>query len=320
MERVVYRNSNIATIISKGRWLRNPANKTEYLDLQNKGFDDNCIAILGNGLVLNNNLRTLVLSGNYLGSATGSIFLSAIISSPSCKLENLHLVWTGMCDEGLSCLGNALTVNKSIRFMDISGNTTITKSGWRGLTNYLRNQQSTLKEIGLNNCGIANDVAGEIISALADNVCLERLVFRDDELSTDKVLSDILPIIFDKASIDRTFCSNHTFHKIDIDLLQTRNDRENYYIHRYLEMNENENKADVARKKILDHHFTRSETDIRAFADMPEAVLPFVIEWIGRDRQDYSLSLMHLFVRGFPTLFDVRDRPCAAGLKRKYME
>jgi hypothetical protein len=302
-------------------WLRNPENKTECLDLQNNRFDDNCIAILGNGLVLNNNLRTLVLSGNYLGSATGSIFLSAIISSPSCKLENLHLFWTGMCDEGLSCLGNALTVNKSITFMDISGNATITNAGWRGLTNYLRHPQSTLKEIGLNNCGITNDVAGEIISALADNVCLERLVLRDDELSTDKVLSDILFVILDKTSIDRTFCSNHTFHKIEIDLFRTSNGgQENFRILHYLSMNEKENKADVARQKILDHHFTRSETDIRAFADMPEAVLPFAIEWIGRDRQDRSLSLMHLFVRGFPTLFDVRDKPCAAGLKRKYME
>jgi hypothetical protein len=307
--------------IALANWLKNSATNIEYLELRNIGIgfdgldDDYRIPILGNGLVLNTSLRTLDFSENNLGSASGSMFLSEIMSSHLCKLENLHLVSTGMRDEGLIGLGNALAGNKSIRFMDISGNATITMAGWRVLTNYLRHPQSTLKEICLKDCGITNDVASEIISALADNSCLERLILHDDALSTDKVLSDILLEIFDTFSIDRTFCSNHTFHKIEI------GDREKppYYIHRYLEMNIKENKADVARQKILDHHFTRDETDINAFADMTEAVLPFVIEWIGRDRQARSLSLMHLFVRGFPTLFDVRDTQCA-GSKRKFME
>ena len=126
--------------IALANWLKNSATNIEYLELRNIGIgfdgldDDYRIPILGNGLVLNTSLRTLDFSENNLGSASGSMFLSEIMSSHLCKLENLHLVSTGMRDEGLIGLGNALAGNKSIRFMDISGNATITMAGWRVLT------------------------------------------------------------------------------------------------------------------------------------------------------------------------------------------
>lgn len=83
-------------------------------------------------------------------------------------------------------------------------------------------------------------------------------------------------------------------------------------------MNENEDKSEVAREKILKQHFSgRSTNSYNVFARMPASVLVYGIEWIGRD--DLGYSLMNDFLRGFPELFDVRggQQRDAVGTKRK---
>jgi hypothetical protein len=74
-------------------------------------------------------------------------------------------------------------------------------------------------------------------------------------------------------------------------------------------MNANEDKAEVARQKIMKQHFpvvVTEEVNMLVFARMPETVMPFAIEWIGRT--DLGLSLMYNVARGLPTLFDTRSR------------
>ena len=79
-------------------------------------------------------------------------------------------------------------------------------------------------------------------------------------------------------------------------------------------MNENENKVEVAREKILNSHFTGEAVDIGVFARMPEALLPHAIEWIGRDRLGFSL--MYQFVGGYPLDFsDYNSSRAAKNLK-----
>jgi hypothetical protein len=69
------------------------------------------------------------------------------------------------------------------------------------------------------------------------------------------------------------------------------------------EMNQNENKAEVARQKILQHHFLEGNANMHAFARFPETSMPFAMEWIGRNRD--GRTLMYNFAKEFPTLFDI---------------
>jgi hypothetical protein len=86
-----------------------------------------------------------------------------------------------------------------------------------------------------------------------------------------------------------------------------------------LEMNKQSNRAVVAREKILTHHFAGGTTDMSVFARMPESILPFAMEWIGRN--SFGYSLMYQFVGGFPWLFGGQNYPTETGeaKKRKYM-
>ena len=68
-------------------------------------------------------------------------------------------------------------------------------------------------------------------------------------------------------------------------------------------MNQNEDKSEVARKKILKYYFSVGGDKASAFAQMSEKVMPFALEWIGRTVSGFSL--MYNVVRGNPTLFDM---------------
>jgi hypothetical protein len=68
-----------------------------------------------------------------------------------------------------------------------------------------------------------------------------------------------------------------------------------------LEMNKQSNKSEVARKKIL------RTVNIHTFVHMRESMLPFAIEWVGRD--DLGFSLMYFVVQELPTLLDIRNFP-----------
>ena len=69
-----------------------------------------------------------------------------------------------------------------------------------------------------------------------------------------------------------------------------------------LEMNKTEDKAKVARQKIIKYHFFGEGKDIHVFSRMPSTTLPIAIEWIGRNRTEFTL--MYEVVRVIPALFE----------------
>lgn len=82
----------------------------------------------------------------------------------------------------------------------------------------------------------------------------------------------------------------------------------------HLRRNKEEDKAEVARQKILKYHFSGRKKDIQVFARMPENHMPFAIAWIGRNNLGYSV--MFDFVSSFPALFDIRHGPAARRSRR----
>ena len=79
-----------------------------------------------------------------------------------------------------------------------------------------------------------------------------------------------------------------------------------------LKLNENKDKAEVARQKILQTHLSDNDTSkMQELLDMELEVLPSVVEWIGRPSHVgwkgtnvSGLSAMYNLTRRLPDLFD----------------
>jgi len=156
----------------------------------------------------------------------------------------------------------------------------------------------------------------EVLMALSHNRHLKMLELggntttgvMNEEHFICQVQQCVSNIICDATSIESTYSSNHTLCYVKVRRVEVED--------AYLTMNQNENKASVARQKILMHHFTGHDEDINVFTQMPETILPHAISWIGRDSLGYSLMLN--FVQGSPTLFHIPNVGHQhAGVKRK---
>lgn len=142
-----------------------------------------------------------------------------------------------------------------------------------------------------------------ILSALARNSSFIALNAHGntDEFVSKRKATALCHILCDKTSIKHTYSSNHTFATIWGDRYFDRETFDEYAS--LLDLNKNEDKMEIAREKILTTHFPNGSGDLHVFASMSENVLPFAIEWIGRNR--LGSTLMFNFVRGFPYLFNV---------------
>jgi hypothetical protein len=240
-------------------------------------------------------------------------------------------------DEGVTYLGEALAVNKSVQYLALDSNESITNDGWRVFFTCMRNPYSSLKELDLLGCSIDDEGVATIMNALEENTSLKRLslesnqttsrglmtIFnallncevsvenmdlRDNWINFEELTEEdwrvLSRALCDKSSIDSICSSNHTLFSLELgDFENTEDWLDEVWsgIESLLSMNINPNKAEVARRKILKHHLSDEHADMSVFALMQETVLPHAIEWIGRD--NHGLSAMYNLARCL--LFDV---------------
>ena len=114
----------------------------------------------------------------------------------------------------------------------------------------------------------------------------------------------------------------------------------------YLALNENEDKVEVARQKILQTHFPTEDNDtsnMQEFLDMELEMMPTVIAWMGRlahddcgmgprafgkpvwnDASVSGLSTMFNLMRRLPDLFDsdihTKKKPSTGKRKRDVLQ
>ena len=134
----------------------------------------------------------------------------------------------------------------------------------------------------------------------------------------------ISTLLCNKASIMDTYNSNHTLqdpgdYAYPLDTIPKN-------LVDSLELNENKDKVEVARQKILRAHFSGDNddsTNVQEFLDMELEVIPTAIAWIGRPTvgwigSDMSrLSLMYNLTRRLPDLFDSSAQKMSSSAKRK---
>lgn len=276
------------------------------------GVDDECISIISNALIQNRTLRSLSLSCSVL-SATGWNTLSSFLSHHTCTLEILLLGGCRLGDEGITSLGEALTVNKSLKCLDLGSFDSITLAGCQELSKCLRTSTSALEELFLEYRNMNDEKILVLIEALAGNASFKKLQVKGYGV-TDGVLKVLSRLLCDKASIDGTCASNHTFCR----LITERHLPPD--ISSLLKINENDNKSEVARHKILEQHFIgrgNVGTVNHVFASLPEIVLPLAIEYVGRNN-NHGLTPMYNAVRGYPAMFHhCLGSMICRGMKRK---
>ena len=291
-------------------------NQLQCLRISSTNFTDDENALLIDLLrIQQTNLLELALGDNI--GRLGARALANLLNYSESKIRTLELQYHHLDVEGATILGAALVTNKTVKKLTFS-EVIISHPGlaaWRGFAQCLRHPSSAIEELYFTDCIYEIECMREIVTAIAHNRSLKVL-----EISFyGRVEWDwtcFSTILCNAMSIESTYSSNHTLICARIGNEWLCDDEDSY---RYLILNrDDDNKAAVARQKILITHFSGGGTDVHAFTRMPETAMPHAISWIGRDYQGYSLMLN--FVRGFPSLFGRNNSDALnrhAGVKRK---
>ena len=222
----------------------------------------------------------------------------------------------------------------SLKYLSLSDNFKVTPAGWQMLTGFLQSPNFALEELHFfNESNLNEETLVAFASALANNKTLKVFALEnwrsydedsDDEVSeliTDRGWEALFTLLCNETSIMHTYTSNHTLQDLRCENPPLR-------ISSSLELNENEDKVEVARQKILQTHFSDYDTsNIQEFLDVELEVMPTAISWIGRPTHDDwigksmpGLSLMYDLTRRLPDLFDSSPpipSPKKAAAKRK---
>ena len=282
-------------------------NKTlEDLDLDYNAIGDEGAAALGNSLADNKTLKNLSLQENRNITTTGwTAFARCLFNS---SLEVLGLSGNTINDEGATTLSNALANNVKLTELDLSNNLNITSSGWMAMSSLLQQPNSSLEIFCLSSTGnhITDEVAIAFANALVNNTSLRWLQFGDDHAITTRGWTALSSTLCDKSSIERIYSSNHTLEGVGWEPGELASS---------LQLNRNNNKAEVARQKILQYHFSGGNTKVEEFVNMKMKVLPQAMSWIGRDVEGFLL--LYQVVHSMPTLFDFDSQSKSVSGKRK---
>jgi len=267
-------------------------------------------------------------------------FFNALQDS-NLDLVRLDLSHNNIDDEGLQLLVPLVSNMSSLKHFSLHANHSITPTGWQALTGYLQSPNFALEKFTLGENKINNATLAAFMSdlVLVHNKTLKRFYLDEcldedeDNLITERGWAAVSTLVCNKTSIMDTYSSNHILQALgwDHDQINMPDD-----LLSYLELNENKDKAEVARQKILQTHFSNSDkSKMQEFLDMELEVMPAAIAWMGKPTNDdwigksmSGLSLMYNLMRSrVPDLFDSsaqkklmhpRKKPLGVG-KRKHV-
>lgn len=147
--------------------LTEPLCKIHSLDITDNDLNDDCIGTLSNALAFHKNTVKVLKIGSQGGivASWGFETLSKFLSASSCMLEKLQLVLVG--DGCADCLGDSLAANNSLKHIDFRSSTEISIIGWLEISKCLQAPNSVLVKLNLRDCGIVDQGAIAICTALA---------------------------------------------------------------------------------------------------------------------------------------------------------
>ena len=272
-------------------------NSLENLDVSGNNIDDGGMTVLSNLLGNNTALKSLNLTNNRFITPAGWQAFFNRLHTCHLVLEELDLTFNTIDDAGIPPLAIALSNASSLSCLRLGDNSSVTPAGWMALSTLLR-PGSSLEELYLSSGNNINDetVIG-FANVLVNNTSTKTLTLGySGSPITLMGWEAITNVLCNKSSIGNIYRSNHTLQNVG--WVDNRPDD----LLSYLKLNENDNKSEVARQKILQHHFLSGDNiNIDEFLDMDMEVLPHAIAWIGRDGT--GQSLLFKLVQSMPTCF-----------------
>ncbi|XP_059814419.1 NACHT, LRR and PYD domains-containing protein 12-like [Hypanus sabinus] len=179
--------------------LRNPECKIQKLWLSYVGLTDSGAEDLVSALSTNRSLTKLDLSGNELGDS-GVKLVFAALRNPECKIQRMGLNNVGLTDSGAEDLASALSTNPSLTELDLNDNI-LGDSGVKLVSVALRNQECKIQKLWLNNVGLTDSGAEDLVSALSTKPSLTVLDLTSNSL-TDRSVPALRRLILTHPSLN----------------------------------------------------------------------------------------------------------------------
>ena len=270
--------------------------------LENTDISDEGMVDILTALSMHPQLKYLDLEENRL-STNGCVALATLLRCTAKELQHLFLSDNDIGDEGIEALVPALTTCYDLQRLRIGENPSITTRGWQRFASILEPSNSNLEELYIGQNNIDDEAAAAFANALTNNHTLETLELGNNPLITAVGWQAFSKILRDTSSVNATFLSNHT-------LLSLGDDAYGHLP--LLELNERDDKKEVATIKILQCH---DDFDMQPFFEWEFKVLPLVISWLEKasecempenfepNIERRKLSTIYQFVRDMPVLY-----------------
>ena len=172
----------------------------------------------------------------------------------------------------------------------------------------LRNPNSKLEVLDLENDPINNHVIIPFADALSNNWRLQKLVITSEmsNITPDGFLSFTYTLLCNNSSILSTYLSNHSLEMLS----HTSNeDPTPEDLISLLRINRENSNIQTAHIKIIKIHFSGSDINTQIIAHMDVNVLPTVIAWMSRDEgSDGNGDLLFAFLRSMPMLCEMKSK------------
>ncbi|XP_078060238.1 NACHT, LRR and PYD domains-containing protein 3-like [Mustelus asterias] len=188
--------------------LRNPECKIQKLDLCGNALTDSCAEDLASALSTNRSLIDLYLGDNKLGDS-GVKLLSVALRNPDCKIQKLHLHGNDLTDSCAEDLASALSTNRSLIDLDLSGNN-LGDSGVKLLSVALRNPDCKIQKLHLYRNALTDSCAEDLASALSTKQSL-RILFLGLNSFTDQSVPALRRLILTCSSLEEIWLRGNQF-------------------------------------------------------------------------------------------------------------
>lgn len=293
--------------------LKNPLCRLESLDFEGNSFESRGLQELARSLSSIITLKALDLSRNTAVHGSGWRVLFTELQGCPC-LEKLALQETSISDSDMPAMTEFLSGNNTLKTLDLAYSEIVSALGLSYLPAVLQNPDSALEKLDLRGTYVDNGVVAAFADSLRGNKRLKELMVENCGISGDAFRA-LARALCDDSSITDTYNSNHTLERISVYRHHVPLEK----LKKYLSLNSNREKGDVARQKVIEVHFA---SDVQKLVELDLALLPHAFAWVAkayterpkaykcssRVHEVGQSSLLYRLVRTMPTLYDFDGR------------
>ena len=267
--------------------LKAPKCALEEMDLSSCGLHDGELIHLAESLD-GTTVKSLNLSFNAnITSPVWQIFFVHLRSTES--LEKLGLRDVDLSNDDALALGAALSVNNSLREINLSSNRGICKlSGWQAIAVSLENPNTALQNLDLRWNTVNTDAAATAFAqSLANNNTLRRLHIDGSSSITETGWN----------AFRRALCSNNALERIYVE------GHLPYDVAHILRANEEASKSRAAGLLKTIISWPSGHMSTLLLNELGLRVIPYAIAWMGRDAMPRNgITLLYRFLQSMPAI------------------